>query len=360
MLRKSPPKVSVLMPVHNGEQSLKLSINSILEQSFSNLELIMLDDGSTDHTIDILREFATGDDRIVLLKNEKRYGIARSLNRCAAEAQGIFFARMDSDDKAHTNRLARQLFEFEKYPDLVVCGSNVIYADSKMRPLYRSNFPISDQDIKRSSVFLNPFAHSAVMMRASAFRSAGGYSENFAEDFDVAQDYDLWRRLIWRGRVGNINDSLMTLRRHRHSVSLIRRSTQNAAASQIQAEYANQLLGSSRFAVSQFENIRAHQTWGIKKTDQIKETAAEAILDVSELIHLVDLEMGNPPSNQAWDSILGRCLLSLFRPPFQLKKLLAVSRVIKSYPISPFRGSLTLVRQFTVLNFMRIFWKFSS
>ena len=353
MLNKSGPEVSVLMPVHNGDQFLKLSVNSILEQSFSNLELIVLDDGSTDKTTDVLREFATTDDRIVLLKNEKKYGIARSLNRCAAEAKGTFFARMDADDKAHTNRLARQLFEFEKYPDLVVCGSDVIYADSKMRPLYRSNFPISDQDIKCTAVFLNPFAHSAVMMRATAFRSAGGYSE----DFDVAQDYDLWCRLISSGRAGNIDDSLMTLRRHRQSVSLIRRSTQIAVASQIQAKYANHLLGSNKFSVAQFENIRAHQTLGLKKTDQIKKTAAEAILDVIQIIHLVDLEMEDPPSNQAWDSILGRCLLSLFRPPFQFKKFLAVSRLIKVFPISPFRGGLTLVRHFMVLNFVRIFWK---
>ena len=353
MLRKSPPKVSVLIPIHNGEQFLKLSVNSILEQSFSNLELILLDDGSTDKTTDVLREFSTTDDRIVLLKNEKRLGIARSLNRCAAKARGTFFARMDADDKAHTNRLARQLVEFEKYPDLVVCGSNVIYADSKMRPLYRSNFPISGQDIKCSSVFLNPFAHSAVMMRANTFRSAGGYSE----DLDVAQDYDLWCRLIWRGRAGNITDPLMTLRRHRNSVSLIKRPTQWAVASRIQARYANQLLRSNRFSAAQFENIRAHQSWGLNKTYQSKKTAAEGIQDVIQLIHLVDLEMENPPGNQAWDSILGRCLFSLFRPPFQFKKALAVIRLIRVYPIALFRGSFTLVRQFIVLNFMRIFWK---
>ena len=105
MLNKSGPEVSVLMPVHNGDQFLKLSVNSILEQSFSNLELIVLDDGSTDKTTDVLREFATTDDRIVLLKNEKKYGIARSLNRCAAEAKGTFFARMDADDLSHPHRL---------------------------------------------------------------------------------------------------------------------------------------------------------------------------------------------------------------------------------------------------------------
>src|SRR3989339_1798388 len=127
------PFVSVIMPVYNSDQYVSSSITSILNQSYSNFEFIIIDDASKDETFNKLLEFKKKDKRIILVKNKKKEGVTKSLNKAIKIARGKYIIRMDADDWSYPNRFKLQVELMEKNPDVVVSGSNVEICDSKLK-----------------------------------------------------------------------------------------------------------------------------------------------------------------------------------------------------------------------------------
>lgn len=214
MTSSSAPRVSVLMPVYNGEPYVKEAVASILNQTFTDYEFIVVDDGSTDETWSILESYAV-DPRIRLIQNEINLGLARSLNRALAMARGEYVARMDADDVSRPNRLATQVAFLDNHRSIGVVGSTVQIVDaggSLGRVLSR---PPTDALIRWSLCFQTPLAHPSVLMRKAVLDRVGGYNDALLAN----QDRDLWHRLSALTRFANLKVPLLLYRKHPGQIS---------------------------------------------------------------------------------------------------------------------------------------------
>ncbi len=205
------PLISVVMPVHNALPFLDESISSILEQTLSNFEFVILDDASTDGSDTLLREWSLRDKRIHLHQSKKRLGLAASSNSVVARARAPLVARMDADDIAHPDRLIRQWNIMKDRPDVVALGTlcNGINADGReVRPRDRWRL------LRRSARI--PFPHGSVMFRREVFDQLGGYNEGVTR----GEDQDLFVRMAVRGRVLTLSDALYSYRYHSSNATL--------------------------------------------------------------------------------------------------------------------------------------------
>jgi len=214
------PEVSVLMSVYNGERYLKESIESILNQTFSDFEFIIVDDGSQDSTAMILRDYR--DPRMVLLSNEVNIGLTRSLNRGLAVVRGTFIARQDADDVSLPNRIEKQVAFLKAHPAIGILGSCCRLIDGEGRRLWLYRVPAYDLNIRWKSLLENPFAHPSVMMRRDILTENG---LTYDETLQVAQDYDLWTRMMRYTQGTNLSEPLIHYRLSR-GVTRTRREAQ--------------------------------------------------------------------------------------------------------------------------------------
>jgi glycosyltransferase involved in cell wall biosynthesis len=179
--------------------TIETSLNSIIDQTFNPLEIIAVDDGSTDATLSILKGLAAGDERLSILPREHQ-GIVGALNAGVAECRGQYIARMDADDIAHPTRIEKQTASLDQDPELVLAGSLVevfpIEDVGEGFKLYLEwmNGLITHDQIVREIFIESPFAHPSVMIRKNWLDHVGGY-----EDVEWAEDYDLWMRLYLAG-----------------------------------------------------------------------------------------------------------------------------------------------------------------
>jgi glycosyltransferase involved in cell wall biosynthesis len=199
------------MPVYNGLPFLSASIESILRQSFTDFEFIILDDGSTDGSAEVLRQWAQKDPRIHLLATNRKSGLSGSSNLLASKAQAPLLARMDADDIAHPDRLRRQWEVIEGNSAIVLVGTlsdgidsdgNQVRPRDRWRLLRRSPFP--------------PFPHGSVMFRRSVFEDVGGYSEQCIG----WEEHELFMRMSRKGRIVVIPDVLYSYRYHVDSATI--------------------------------------------------------------------------------------------------------------------------------------------
>ncbi len=206
------PVISVLLPVHNGEKYLSSAVDSILAQSFADFELLIIDDGSTDNSLAILRDYEKKDARI-RLKSRENKGLVASLNEMIGDARGVWIARMDADDIAFPQRFARQL-EWLQKTGADVCGSRAeLFGAAGSRIL---RYPQSDEAIKAALLFDTPFAHPSVMIKTERAKALG-----YDGAWNKAEDYDLWERAARVGwRMTNVPEVLVRYRRHGGQISL--------------------------------------------------------------------------------------------------------------------------------------------
>ena len=178
--------ISVIMPVYNSENYLEESINSILNQTHKNFEFIIINNGSTDNSLKIIKKYQKIDRRIVLIEKKNR-GLIESLNDGLSKSKGQYIVRMDSDDISLPNRLAKQFSFMENNKLIGVCGTWIEIIDSKNHNRVKK-FPQDDQSLKTTLLFSVPFPHPSVMIRASAIKEKFEYSLGY----DSIEDYKLW------------------------------------------------------------------------------------------------------------------------------------------------------------------------
>jgi glycosyltransferase involved in cell wall biosynthesis len=219
-----PPTVSVLLPVYNCRRYLDEAVSSILRQTFTDFELIAVDDGSTDDSGDILRRYAIQDTRVKLISRANA-GIAVALNDAMAVAKGEFLARRDGDDISLPPRFEMQLRFLREHSDVVLLGSRVRLIDPFGVALYESSHKLTHEEIEREMLDGVGWAvvHPAAMMRAAAVRAAGGYR---AERVPT-EDLDLFLRMSEIGKVANLPDILLEYRQHHASANHTRVEEQN-------------------------------------------------------------------------------------------------------------------------------------
>jgi glycosyltransferase involved in cell wall biosynthesis len=211
----SVPVVSVLMSVHDGAPWVREAVESLLAQTLTELEVIVIDDGSTDATPDVLASLR--DPRLVV-ERRPHAGLTRSLNRALALAKALLVARLDADDVALPDRLARQRAFLDAHLDVGLLGTGAREIDALGREVAVVRPPVDDASIRRALIRVNPFVHSSVMMRRAAVDRAGGYDDSLP----VAQDYDLWMRMSRLTRLANLPEPLVTRRLAPGRVSAVR------------------------------------------------------------------------------------------------------------------------------------------
>lgn len=201
------PRVTVLVAFFNDEAFIARSIESILGQTFPAFELLLINDGSTDRSREIAASFQ--DERIVLLDNETNIGLTKSLNRGLAAARGELIARLDSNDVAYPQRIAKQVSFLDCHPEVVAVGAQARFVRPNRKVVRRGALarPITPEGIDWSLMFYSPIIHPASMYRKSAASELGGYDERFT----TAQDMDLWSRLATRGRLANLPETLIEM-----------------------------------------------------------------------------------------------------------------------------------------------------
>jgi len=201
----SVPAVSVLMSVYNGAPWVRDAVASVLAQTAGDLELIVIDDGSTDATPELLA--AVRDSR-VRTERQARVGLTRALNQALTRARAPLVARLDADDLALPERLARQRAFLDAHPDVGLLGTGARAVDAAGREVAWIRPPEDDGALRRVLIRRNPFVHSSVMMRRAVVERAGGYDETLP----VAQDYDLWMRMSRLARLANLSEPLVVRR----------------------------------------------------------------------------------------------------------------------------------------------------
>lgn len=215
------PLVSVIMSVYNGEKYLEGCVDSILKQSFKNFEFIIVNDCSTDRSPQMLDNMYD-DKRITILHNRKNIGLTKSLNNALRLVKSGYIARMDVDDISMPERLRMQYEFLEKNPEFGVVGSNYYEIDEDTSIIGEITLPEKYEDIRRKILRLNPFNHSAVMIRKSVLDNINNYNDKFV----YAQDYELWLRLMRNCKGYNIQDKLLMKRNPKGSVTVAKKRRQ--------------------------------------------------------------------------------------------------------------------------------------
>ncbi len=209
------PTVSVILACYNAERFLAAAVESILTQTFTDFEFIIIDDGSTDRTAEILKGLAARDSRIRLVSRENK-GLTASLNEGLKLAQGELIARMDADDWATADRLKIQAEFMRAHPEVSLLGGAFEMMDGAGRKLTVITPPGDDATLQEQALSgRTPICHPLAMMRAEAVKKVGGYDEEFI----VAQDLDLWLRLGEVGKLACVPEVLLRYRQHEDSVS---------------------------------------------------------------------------------------------------------------------------------------------
>ena len=228
------PLVSVLIPCYNCDQYVKEAVKSIIEQSYTNLEILVIDDGSTDNTGNILKELAKEDTRIVYIKNEKNLKLIATLNKGLDLCKGKYIARMDADDISVPTRIEKQVDFLEKHSNIGIVGADIEFFGGNKRSIWKTN--TEDKYIRTDLLFGTCFAHPVVMMRTSILREHHLY---YNDDYPHAEDYKLWCDIAQYTKLANIPEVLLYYRVNDNQVSNKYNLEQKETAQRIKEEYTN-------------------------------------------------------------------------------------------------------------------------
>lgn len=220
----SRPLVSVLIPCYNVEKYVEESINSILNQTYSNLEIVAINDCSTDRTGEILRRMAKQDSRIHVVDNEENLKLIKTLNKGIDLCNGEYIARMDADDISLPTRIEKEVAFLEQHPDHDIV-STLFYAFNTENPKKRSlhHSPLLDGELRAFILFKSGICHPAVMIRKRIFTALG---LRFEQEYLHVEDYAFWSEAIYKTKIANINEPLLLYRVHPHQVSSIHEELQ--------------------------------------------------------------------------------------------------------------------------------------
>ena len=218
--------VSVILPVFNAEAYVGEALASIVAQTYRNFEAIVIDDGSHDHSLRIIRQHVGNDPRFVIVSRPNR-GLVETCNEGMELAKGEIIFRMDADDAAHPDRFARQLSFLEAHPDCVAVGTRVMLADDSMMPILEAHKHLTHAVIDAENMEgRSAICHPSVAIRRDALLAIGGYRK----EFEWAEDLDLFLRLAEVGQLANLPDVLLTYRQHLSSVGYSKRALQRTRA----------------------------------------------------------------------------------------------------------------------------------
>lgn len=202
------PLISVILPVYNAQDYLSEAIQSILNQSFTDFELIIINDCSTDKSLQIIDQFAKQDSRIIKINNRQNLKLSHSLNIGIAKSRGVYIARMDADDISLPNRFNLQVKFLDKHPKVGIVGGIMSIINAKGKLIGSRHYALTDQQIRHRIFQFSPFSHPLVMIRKSVLDQVGGYQHQY----NPAEDYELYFRIGQVSQFANLNKVLLKYR----------------------------------------------------------------------------------------------------------------------------------------------------
>ncbi|MBU3956767.1 glycosyltransferase [Patescibacteria group bacterium] len=207
-MRNTNPLVSVIMPAYNAEKYISEAIKSILNQTFENFKLIIIDDCSTDKTWQIINKYRKIDKRVIAFRNNKNLKLSRTLNRGIRVAKGKYIARMDADDISFPDRLEKQVKFMEANPEVGVSGGTMVITDASGRVTGERSYHTTDEKIRKKIFRYSPFCHPAVIIRKAVLTDSGLYNHYY----NPAEDYELYFRIGLQAKFANLKDKLIKYR----------------------------------------------------------------------------------------------------------------------------------------------------
>lgn len=258
-------RVTVLMPVYNAAKYLEDSIISVLSQTFTNFDFLIINDGSTDLSEEIILSF--NDKRIIYKKNAINYGIAKTLNYGLRIANGEYIIRMDSDDICVDIRIEKQVKFMDNNPDIGLCGSFFTsFGDSVQNYI----LPTNHDEIKVSFLNKNVIAHPTVIIRKRLFQINNLF---YNEEYIFGEDYELWSRAIRHFKVANINEFLLLYRKHNNQTSYRLKKNKHMIDIKIKLNQISHLIG----ILNPIEEI-VFKNFLLKKDNKKYKTAIERMI----------------------------------------------------------------------------------
>lgn len=254
------PIISVIMPVYNAENYIRETIESIINQSYKDFELLILNDNSSDNSLGIIKQFQEKDSRIIVINKEKNVGPANLRNEGFRLSKGKFIALMDADDIALPTRFEKQVAVLEKNPEIGVCGTWFTFFGAKKNKIIRHSE--NHDAIKISFLHSCGIGNPTVMLRNEML-----FGLEFNNDFVPVEDYDLWSRLLEKTKFYNIPESLLNYRQHENNIS------------KTKIENVNRSIKSVK--------INLLKQFGVEKTDR----------KIEFYLHAISLQKGLLPSN---------------------------------------------------------------
>jgi len=226
------PKITVLMPVYNCELYIEMAIKSILNQTYTDFEFLIIDDASNDNTINIIKSF--DDKRIKLIEKPINTGLTNSLNLGLKLAKGQYIARMDGDDISLPDRFLKQITYLDSNLNVILCGTNISIIDKNKT----IQFPEKNEEIKIALLKGNSVAHPSVMIRKDKLKE---FKLQYDVNKEPAEDYDFWVRLLKFGELHNLQEVFLNYRVHDFQVSQKRETQQNKISLETRIKILNYL-----------------------------------------------------------------------------------------------------------------------
>jgi glycosyltransferase involved in cell wall biosynthesis len=262
------PILSIILPAYNAATYIAETIESVLHQDYTNFELLIIDDGSTDTTAQVVHPF-TSDQRVIYIKDEHNIGLIQTLNKGISLAKGKYIGRIDADDIWHNpNKISMQMEYFDTHPDTVLIGTSAIAIDQSGKTLFTMKYPSEEQIIRKQFLSGNPFIHPSVICLKEAMVNAGGF---LTED-TYAEDYGLWLRIAALGHIHNISEPLMKYRIHGNGVSQSNAIKQTMQSLRITKEFRKVYGGYWKGRIKWYIKLFVLQLKGLRFINAIKNT----------------------------------------------------------------------------------------
>ncbi len=302
----SQPLVSVLMPVYNAEKHLKEAMNSILLQTYQHLEVVIVNDGSTDGSEALLLSY--DDPRIRLLVNSENKGLIYSLNYGLSACKGKYVARMDADDICMQERIAEQVAFMEQHPEIGVCGCDYTQFSESGEQSFRA---LSDHDeILSQMIFNSSVVHPSLMLRRSVLQD---FDPVFNPGYHHSEDYELWSKLILQTQFSAVHRLLFRYRIHAAQVTQKHSEQQQLSASRVRKE----LLGKLGFSYTEQEvdllsQMAAHRLFDKKEQLDLLEQFLEKLIAQNDQSKRIAPEIFKKVLSYKWYTACGYTTLGLW------------------------------------------------
>jgi glycosyltransferase involved in cell wall biosynthesis len=335
----TPPRLSVLMTVYNAGAFLDPAIESVLAQDCRDFEFIIVDDGSTDSSVERVRRY--GDPRIRLHVNARNLGQTPALNVGLDLCRGTYIVRMDADDVCLPGRFSRQAAFLDAYPEIGILGGAMYLIDAKGRRFGHAAQPCGDTALRWSSMTRNPFNHPTVMLRTELLRRTG---QRFDEQYGANQDYDLWDRLIPHTRIANLRDPLLGYRIHGGNISIRRAEEQMRCGIAFSRRRTRHEAGLDVPASAMAGIYRS--IYGSRPQPTIPETGADealrAFLDLTEAFFARN---GSADLGEARWAAAGTAMRCWLVKPVADRRFGLLQRIHRIHPLAAVAGLQVLVPQ---------------